>query len=163
MTSITEWSHSILSAAQDAAAEVRRVSIDALEAGDYDTTAAYLSLWEKARSYAARAAEVYSRTIAREIERLGGFAHMTELEKLRVTHDPEFPAYRKAFEAAKSRSAAAPEFYILLRRVWPIFDAGHDGFEFVPYLLWRDVFTVFRAGHEFLAIARSGHIIACKK
>lgn len=113
MTSITEWSHSILSAAQDAAAEVRRVSIDALEAGDYDTTAAYLSLWEKARSYAAR--------------------------------------------------AAAPEFYILLRRVWPIFDAGHDGFEFVPYLLWRDVFTVFRAGHEFLAIARSGHIIACKK
>lgn len=163
MTSITEWSHSILSAAQDAAAEVRRVSLDALDAGDHAAAGANLPAWEKARAYAARAAEVFSQAVAREIGRLDGFAHMTELEKLWVTHDPEYPRYRQAFETVKARSAAAPEFFILLRRVWPMFPAEHDEFEYVPYPKWQDVYAAFRIGHEFLAIAHRGHVLACKK
>lgn len=161
--SITDWAYDILSAAQDAAEYVQRISLDAIDAGDDDAVLANYAAWAKACAYRDRAAEVFSQAVAREIGRLDGFAHMTEMEKLWVTHDPEYPQYRKAFALVKSRSAAAPEFYLLLRRVWPLFSADHDQFECVPYPKWRDIYTAFRSGHEFIAIARAGHILACKK
>lgn len=163
MTPLSRIAYDILVTAQDAAAEIRRASFDALDVGDHAAAAANLPAWEKARAHSARAAEVYSKTLAREIGQLDGFTHMTETEKLWVTHDPEYPHYRQAFETLKSRSAAAPEFFILLRRVWPMFPAEHDEFEYVPYPKWQDVYAAFRIGYEFLAIARAGHVIACKK
>ena len=53
--------------------------------------------------------------------------HLTLLEKLWITIDPEFPAYQAAFSQLRERSAAAPEFPILLRRVFPlIYPCDHE-------------------------------------
>jgi hypothetical protein len=90
--------------------------------------------------------------------------HLTEIEKLWVTHDPEFHLYKDAFTQLRERSAAAPEFDFVLRRVFPIITpCDHDEFDIIPYAKWADAQTAFTSGNEFLAIARKGIIIACKR
>ncbi|MBK9122781.1 MAG: hypothetical protein IPM16_06625 [Chloroflexi bacterium] len=163
MTPLSRIAYDILSAAQDAAAEVRRDSLAALDTGDHTAAAAALPDWERAQSQVARAAEVYSDALAREIGQLAGFAHMTELEKLWVTHDPEYPQYRKAFDDLRAASAKRTTRYFLVERLPMWLPHDDTPFHVDSVDSWAAAYAAFRSKSDVLAIAHRGHIVACKK
>lgn len=92
--------------------------------------------------------------------------HNTELEKLWIVHDPEFPKYVDAFDAARARSAAAPEYFIVLSRTpgwWRKAVGEYEPFSTNCVRTFAEAYAAFNSNTDIIAIATGGHFIACKR
>jgi hypothetical protein len=92
--------------------------------------------------------------------------HNTEFERLWITTDPEFTVYHHAFKRLRRHSLQAPEFFILLARIWSDIPSDHDKFEMIPYRTFADAHRAMHKpanGSEPVAIARAGIVLSCRK
>ena len=89
--------------------------------------------------------------------------HNTEMERLWIAFDPEFPAYQAALADLRARAAASKSFFIVLCRK-PGWLDGADSFSAKPVRTWQKAQELFARPDEMaVAIAKAGRIIACKK